>query len=446
MAQVRLEPKGAFHIESVLGSSKAEACVKRQTVLFSLALTIGAACAAVATRSWADAPSRPPPKAASALSQVLTQAVDRQDAPGVVGLVVDRKGVLFEGAAGKADVARNVALAPDAIFFIASMTKPVTSVAIMMLIEQGKLSLDDPVSKYLPGFDNLQVITKFNEADGTYETRPARRTMTLCHLLTHTSGIGYAFSSPILARLSKDNHKDEWEFPLLHEPGQHWTYGASTRVLGLIVEKVTGESLEAYDQKHILGPLGMVDTSYAVPKDKQSRVVKVYRHIDGAFQEQSFPVVPDKPTPPFRGDGGLYSTAQDYGRFMRMLLNGGRLGNVRILSEKTLHLMEENQIGPVFVSLQPVGQPDSTRPFPLGAGHDKFGLGFQIASDGPDAAKYRRAGSLSWAGIFNTEFWVDPHSGIGGVLLMQYLPFYDESAIRTLRDFEAAVYQDLVLH
>ena len=193
-----------------------------------------------------------------------------------------------------------------------------------------------------------------------------------------------------------------------------------------------------------LEPEGAFRIEYAVPKDKQSRVVKVYRHIDGAFQEQTFPVVPDKPTPPFRGDGGLYSTAQDYGRFMRMLLNGGRLGNVRILSEKTLHLMEENQIGPVFVSLQPVGQPDSTRPFPLGAGHDKFGLGFQIASDGPDAAKYRRAGSLSWAGIFNTEFWVDPHSGIGGVLLMQYLPFYDESAIRTLRDFEAAVYQDLV--
>jgi methyl acetate hydrolase len=420
--------------------------VKRQTVFFSLALTIGAACAVVASRSWAGAPSQAPQKAVAALSQVLTQAVDRQDTPGVVGLVVDRKGVLFEGAAGKADVARNVALAPDAIFFIASMTKPVTSVAIMMLVEQGKLSLDDPVSKYLPGFDHLQVITKFNEADGTYESRPAQRTMTLCHLLTHTSGIGYAFSSPILARLAKDSHKDEWEFPLLHEPGQQWTYGASTRVLGLIVEKVTGESLEAYDQEHILGPIGMVDTSYAVPKDKQSRVVKVYRHIDGAFQEQTFPVVPEKPTPPFRGDGGLYSTAQDYGRFMRMLLNGGRLGNVRILSAKTLHLMEENQIGPVFVSLQPVGQPDSTRPFPLGAGHDKFGLGFQIASDGPDAAKYRRAGSLSWAGLFNTEFWVDPHSGIGGVLLMQYLPFYDESAIRTLRDFEAAVYQDLVLH
>lgn len=420
--------------------------MKRRSAFFSLLLTLGAACATVTANSWADTPTHPQLKSAAALSQVLTQAVDRQDTPGVVGLVVDRNGVLFEGAAGKADVARNVALAPDAIFYIASMTKPVTSVAIMMLVEQGKLALDDPVSKYLPGFDNLQVMTKFNEADGTYESRPAKHTMTICHLLTHTSGIGYGFSSPVLARLNKGNNKSEWEFPLLHEPGEKWTYGASTRVLGLIVEKVTGESLEAFDQEHILRPLGMVDTSYAVPADKQSRVVKLYSHADGAFKEQTYPVAPEKPTPPFRGDGGLYSTAQDYGRFMRMLLNGGRLGKVRILSAKTVHLMGENQIGLVFVSLQPVGQPERTRPFPLGAGSDKFGLGFQIASDGPDAAKYRRAGSLSWAGLFNTEFWVDPHSGIGGVLLMQYLPFYDEGAIRTLRDFEAAVYKDLVLH
>jgi methyl acetate hydrolase len=407
--------------------------VKRRTVIVSLLLFLGAA------PTWAAAPA-----ANAALQQVLSQAVDRNDTPGVVGLVVDRKGVLFEGAAGKLDVARNLPLPVDAIFNIASMTKPVTSVAIMMLFEQGKLSLEDPVSKYLPGFDNLQVITKFNEADGTCETRPAKRPITLRHLLTHTSGIAYAFTSPALARLMKDSKKSAWEFPLQHDPGEKWTYGPSTRVLGLVVEKITGQTLESFDQEHIFRPLGMVDTSYAVPADKLPRLIKTYAHADGTFKEQqSGRPTRTTPTPPFGGDGGLYSTASDYGKFMRMLLNGGRLGNVRILSARSVRLMGENQIGPVFVSQQTIGLPALSKPFPLGAGHDKFGLGFQLTGAGPDTATYRRAGSMSWAGIFNTEFWIDPHTGIAGVLLMQYLPFYDDGAIRTLRAFEAAVYKDL---
>src|SRR5262249_2293366 len=140
----------------------------------------------------------------------------------------------------------------------------------------GKLQLDDPVSKYLPGFDNLKVITKFNEADGTYETRPAKRAMTVRHLLSHTSGIGYAFCNPIVARLQKGNQKSEWELPLLSDPGDKWNYSASTRVLGLIVEKVSGMNLEAWDQEKILKPLGMVDTSYAVPAAKQNRLTAQY--------------------------------------------------------------------------------------------------------------------------------------------------------------------------
>jgi CubicO group peptidase (beta-lactamase class C family) len=411
--------------------------------LFWTFLTFGTALAAPSRAASADHGSD---GSAAALSKVLADAVERHDTPGVVGLIVDRNGVLFEGAAGRLDTsAAGAPLPVDAIFNIASMTKPVTSVAVMMLLEQGKLSLEDPVSKYLPGFDHLQVITRFNDADGTYETRPATHVMTLRHLLTHTSGIGYGFSSPILARLSEGNEKKEWEFPLLHEPGEKWTYGASTRVLGLIVEKITGETLEAYDQEHIFRPLGMVDTSYAVPADKRARLIHVYDHVDGSFNERKPLGSPPAavPTPPFRGDGGLYSTARDYGRFMRMLLNEGRLGNVRILSAKSVRLMASNQIGPVFVSRQPVGIPAFSKPFPLGAGHDKFGLGFQVTGASADTAKYRHAGSLSWAGIFNTEFWIDPRSGLAGVLLMQYLPFYDDAAIRTLRDFEAVTYQQL---
>jgi methyl acetate hydrolase len=393
--------------------------------------------------SWADAQSIISPSATAAVAAVLDHAIERGDAPGVVGLVVDREGVLFAGAAGKLDVARDVPLRTDAIFRIASMTKPVTSVAIMILLEQRKLTLDDPVSKYLPGFDKLQVITRFNAVDGSYETRPATRTMTLRHLLTHTSGIGYGFSSPIVQRLQQGNEKAEWELPLLHEPGERWTYSASTRVLGMIVEKISSESLEAYCQEHIFVPLGMIDTSFAVPVAKQSRIITVYRHADGNYQPLPDSSVPTTPTPPYRGDGGLYSTAQDYGQFIRMLLNHGTLGDAKILSAKSVSLMSRNQIGAVFVSQQPAANQAQTRPFPLGAGRDKFGLGFQLTAPSEDAGRYRSPGSLSWAGIYNTEFWVDPKRAVGALLLMQYLPFYDEAAIRTLRDFEAAVYQNL---
>ena len=379
----------------------------------------------------------------AALSHELGGAVSRGDTPGVVGLVVGRDGVLYEGAAGKLDVGHGTAMPVNAIFSIASMTKPVTSVAIMMLFEEGKLKLDDPVSKYLTGFDNLRVITKFNEKDATYETRPAKRALTIRHLLTHTSGIGYGFTNPIEHRLTQETKKGEWELPLLSDPGDKWNYSASTRVLGMIVEKITGEPLECWYQQHIFKPLGMVDTSYAVPTAKQSRVPMQYSRINSVLKEQPRAPIPATPTAPFRGDGGLYSTAQDYGKFVRMMLNGGSLGSAKILSESSVKMMGENQIGSIFVELQPDADKLRTKPFPLGAGHDKFGLGFQIASNDPQYAKFRSPGSMSWAGIFNTEFWIDPVKHIGGVQMMQVLPFYDDGAIRTLRGFEEQVYQNL---
>jgi len=381
--------------------------------------------------------------AKSEFSRQLNSAVSHGDTPGVVALVVGRDGVLYEGTAGKLDVAKNIAMPVDAIFAIASMTKPVTSVAIMMLREEGKLQLDDPVSKFLPGFDHLQVITKFNEKDATYETRPAKRPMTIRHLLTHTSGIGYWFTNLVEHRLTQATKKGEWELPLLSDPGEKWTYSSSTRVLGMVVEKITGVGLEDFYQQRIFKPLGMVDTSFAVAVSKQQRMPTQYNRVNGLLQAQPKAPIPSTPAPPFRGDGGLYSTVHDYAKFVQMLLNSGHLGAAKILSEASVKMMGENQIGSIFVETQPDADKQRTKPFPLGAGRDKFGFGFQIASNDPQYAKFRSPGSMSWAGIYNTEFWIDPVKHIGGIQMMQVLPFYDDGAIRTLRDFEELVYKNL---
>jgi CubicO group peptidase (beta-lactamase class C family) len=389
--------------------------------LFPLAFTVAANAAELSER------------AKEALSRQLRDAVEHGDTPGAVEIVVSPDRVLYEGAAGKLDT--------SAIFSIASMTKPVTSVAVMMLVEEGKIALDDPISKYLPGFDNPQVITKFDDKTAKYETRPAKRPITIRHLLTNTSGIGYGFTNPILNRLTQATKKSETELPLLSDPGERWNYSPGTRVLGQLVEKLTGQRLEDFFQSRIFKPLGMTDTSYAVPVAKQARVARQFSRVNGALREQPQRPPNSNPNPPFFGDGGLFSTVQDYGRFEQMILNGGRAGATRILSEKSVKLMSQNQTGPVLVELQPDANKELTKPFPLGAGHDKFGFGFQIASGDPHG--YRSAGSLSWAGIFNTEFWIDPVKKIGGVQMMQLLPFYDDGAIRTLRGFEELVYRSL---
>ena len=380
--------------------------------------------------------------ATEALSRALIAAVEQGDAPGVVGLVVDRNGVVFEGSAGQLNVAAGMAMPADAIFNIASMTKPVTSVAAMMLFEQGELGLDDPVSMYLPGFDALEVLTSFDAATGAFEAEPATSVMTVRHLLSHTSGIGYAFANSTVAALQQTIPGPEWGLPLLNEPGAEWHYSASTRVLGLIVEAVSGENLEELFQARIFQPLGMNDTSFAVPREKQARIPTLHtRGADGTLQEAPQNGIPATPAPPFGGDGGLYSTAHDYGQFMRMFLNGGSLGEARILSENTVALMGENQIGAIFVEQQEAAIPALTKPFPLGAGVDKFGLGFQITMSSEGAA--RSVGSMAWAGLFNTEFWIDPAQGVAATLLMQVLPFYDDGALRALQGFEAAVYRNL---
>jgi len=379
------------------------------------------------------------PQGASAISAVLETAVDRGDVPGVVVAVVNKDGVLYHEAFGKSRTLTNTPMAKDTIFNMASMTKPITSVAIMMLVDEGRLSLDDDVAKYLPQWKDRPVIATFNEADASYTTRPARRPITIRHLLTHTSGIGYGFSSPTLQKIMEKTKQTELDLPLLFDPGEDWAYGASTRVLGHVVEAVSGQKIDAFLESRILSPLGMRDTSYLVPPDRHARVVAVNRRgSDGKFVEQP---VPAKIPATVQGDGGLYGTAGDYGLFLRMLLNRGTLNGKRILSEKSARTMFEPHTGSVVVKEQRSTNQGLSRNFPLGAGRDKWGLGFQLAAD--RQPNRRSPGSGTWAGIFNTHFFVDPSRDIGVVVMMQTLPFYDEASMKLYAGVEEAVYANL---
>jgi len=385
------------------------------------------------------APPSLPTEGATALSTFLKGATDRGDVPGVVVAVVDKNGVLYNEAFGKSSTLRNTPMTKDTIFNMASMTKAITSAAIMILVDEGKLKVDDEVAKYLPKWKSPVVISKFNEADASFETRPAKRAITIRHLLTHTSGIGYGFSSPMLAKIMEKTKKNELDSPLLFDPGESWAYGASTRVLGQVVEAISGQTIDAYLQARIMGPLGMNDTSYLVPTTKYSRVVAVNaRNASGKFEERPVPAtIPAS----VQGDGGLYGTASDYGIFLRMLLNRGTLNGKRILSEQSAKLMLEPATGSVVVKEQMSSNLALSKNFPVGAGKDKWGLGFQLAAE--KLPNRRSPGSGTWAGIFNTHFFIDPSRELGVVVMMQTLPFYDEASMKVYAGAEEAVYKNL---
>jgi methyl acetate hydrolase len=401
-------------------------------------MTVGVAVAAFAGSSSAQ--NSP---ASAALDASLRGAVERKDVPGVVVLVTDRKGVLYENAFGVADIATGRPLTPDALFRIASMTKPITSVALMQLVEQGKIALDDPAEKYLPELTNPQVIESFNAATGDYKLRPASKPATVRHMLTHTSGLAYPFTSAIW-RDFKPRAGETYAFggPMLFDPGERWNYSTSTDVTGRLVEVVSGQKLEDYFREHIFIPLKMNDTSYNVPEAKGPRLAAQQQRdgakMDGAVVLQIPPLVGLTISNPI-GGGGLASTAEDYGRFMRMFLNGGALDGVRVLKAETVELMSQNQIGAVSVPALKTALPRSADFTFIADGRDKWGLGFLITVD--QVPGKRSPGSLSWGGINNTYFWIDPARGIGGTIMMQYLPFADAKALAVYDTFERGAYQ-----
>jgi CubicO group peptidase (beta-lactamase class C family) len=364
--------------------------------------------------------------------------VERNDVPGIVAMVTDRRGIRYQGAFGLAENAPPRPMRLDTIFRIASMTKAVTSVAAMQLVEQKRIALDDPIEKYLPEFAKLQVFDSFDAGTGAYALRPAAKAPTVRHLLTHTAGLGYNFTSAVVRDFKPREGEQYAVGPLLFEPGEQWLYGTNTDWVGRLVEVVSGRTLDQYFRERIFTPLGMSDTFFNVPVDRQARLVNIHRRLpEGALTEQ--PRRAPVPVTRFNGGGGLSSTTGDYVRFLQMLLNGGQLNGVRLLSADTVALMGRNHIGSVGVGQLKTALPETSQDFSFIAnGRDKWGLGFLITAD--RVAGKRSAGSLSWGGLYNTYFWIDTTRGIAGVIMMQLLPFADSKALEVYDAFERGVY------
>ena len=382
------------------------------------------------------------PLVAANLQETLAAAVHRGGIPAAAAMVAGPDRIRYHGAFGERDSASRIPVTTQSLFRIASMTKPVTAVAAMQLVERGKVKLDDPVSQYLPELAQLQVITGFAE-DGHPLLRPAANPVLLRHLLTHTSGFAYdTWDSEQLRYseyLARTNTPQPRVAPLSFDPGTQWRYGTSMDWTGRLVEAVSGKTLEAYFQEEILQPLAMKDTSFIVPEEKFERVVSLYsRDESGLLKEQPR----KKLTPPksFNGGGGLYSTPEDYVRFMQMILRRGKgTGSVRILRGATVDLMATNHVGQLSAGKLKSVKPTYSADMDVHPGHtDGFGYGFLINAQDYDGG--RAAGSLAWAGIDNTFFWIDPHRRTCAVIMMQFLPFCDKEAIAVLRDFEHGVY------
>jgi CubicO group peptidase (beta-lactamase class C family) len=391
--------------------------------------------------------------------------------PGVSVLVYRGGGVPYFGTAGLMDREAGKPLAEDTIFRIYSMTKPVTSVAAMMLFEEGRFQLDDPIARYLPEFRDMQVLVGGDAVSPRLE--PAREPITVRHLLTHTSGLTYWFmNATAVDALYRENGVDFVrgegdlasmverlaDLPLLCQPGSEWNYSVSTDVLGRLVEVISGESLDRFFRERIFEPLGMVDTGFAVPGDRVHRFAAMYEPAVGggldAVAMQRDPTrdpaevhkglrLLDAPsTSPyahtvhlFSGGGGLCSTSGDYLRFCRMLLNGGELEGVRLLGRRTLDFMTTNHLPGDLASM---GQPRfSEAPFD-GIG---FGLGFAVMLDPPKAQTMGSPGDYAWGGAASTAFWVDPAEDMIVILMTQLMP---SSTYALRRELRALTYQALV--
>jgi CubicO group peptidase (beta-lactamase class C family) len=366
------------------------------------------------------------------LGAVMRGEIERGRVPGAVALIARRGRVGFFDSFGQRDAASGAPMPKDAIFRIYSMTKPITSVAAMMLWEEGRFLLNDPIAKYLPELSDLDVAV---ERGPEVERVPIERPITIHDLLRHTSGLTYEFrgSGPVQkmylsakvyrrAQSNADQVATLGKMPLLHQPGTRWEYGRSTDVVGRLIEVLSGQPLSVFFEQHILAPLGMVDTAFHVPQRHHSRLAEAFtRDPDSGAAVQLLDV---RDAPHFEsGGGGLVSTASDYARFLQMLLDRGTLDGRRLLSRKTIELMTADHLGPV------TGAPDLLPP-----GHG-FGLGFAVRLHAGIAHMPGSIGQYFWGGLAGTTFWVDPAEQMFALLLIQ---------APGRRDYYRTLFRDLV--
>ena len=369
---------------------------------------------------------------------------------GCVALIIRDGKIAYHKAFGYNDDAKKEPMRTDNIFRIASQTKAITSVAVMILYEEGKFLLDDPISKYIPEFAKPTVLDKFNETDSSYTTVPAKSEITIRQLLTHTSGIGYAQigskeANAIYAknnvtagigiengRLLATDIKKLAKLPLMHNPGEKFTYGLNTDVLGYFVEVMSGMSLDQFFSKRIFQPLGMTDTYFYLPSSKSKRMARLFAEKDGKVsviekeENGTWTINANYPTSPgtyFSGGGGLSSTTLDYATFLQMLLNGGELNGKRVLSRNTVRMMTVNQIGDLML-----GQ------------YNKFGLGFGITTERGSSVLPTPEGVFEWGGAFSTTYWVDPKEKLIGII---YRQLWKSTAGDVAGKYKVLVYQSI---
>jgi methyl acetate hydrolase len=385
---------------------------------------------------------------ASTIDGLLQQGAKARSYPGAALVITDRDGVLYRGGAGTLRSGGGPAVDDRTMFRYASTTKAVASVAALQLVEQGRLNLDAEVSSLLPEFGKLQVLESFDGDEPIL--RAPKRQATVRQLLSHSSGLSYFFTNATLAKYHKrfevpdvlSGNRAALFVPMVHDPGTIWEYGTNTDWLGLVVEKLAGQTLARYLAEHVTGPLGMTDTTFQPTAEQRARIMPVHaRTADGGLTPTPMEL-PEKPDW-WAGGHGLYGTAGDYGRFVRMLLRGGELDGARVLQEATVDLAFSDALNGVPMPTNGITSvvPELSNDVPLLPFRQTWGLGFHLTLE--DVPGMRKEGTGDWAGLFNLYYWVDRRSGIGCTFLTQVLPFFDHHIIATFGAIEVATYAGL---